>query len=213
MSCKSLGNLHTRDKTSCFSGVSKNPGHRHITEKHVERASPRSVEKPDQHVLQWDKTVFENQRHERGKILLNRIGNAKAHFALVGLVNGCFRGANESVSENVLNSKTLPSGEDHGVRRECTLDASTLNEVPGSAAPVTPHTHLLGDPCLAHVLPFEMSSVQSSSAAERAKVAMVGPANGCSRGATESMSEILVTSNTPPFGEDTAITENARLTP
>ena len=48
----------------------------------------------------------------------------------------------------------------------------------------------------------EMSSVQSSSAAERAKFALVGPANGCSRGANESMSEILVTSNTPPFGED-----------
>ena len=73
---KNLGNLHTRDKTSCFSGVSQNPGHKHITEEHVERASPRSVEKPDQHVLQWDKTVFESQRHERGKILLNRIGNA-----------------------------------------------------------------------------------------------------------------------------------------
>ena len=126
----------------------------------------------------------------------------RANFALVGPVNGCFRGANESMSENPGYSKTLPSGEDHGERRECTLDALTLNEVSGAAAPVTPHTHLLGDPCLAHVLPFDMSSVQSSSAAERAKFAMVGPANGCSRGANESMSEILVASNIPPFGED-----------
>ena len=125
----------------------------------------------------------------------------RANFALVGPVNGCFRGANESMSENPVNSKTLPSGENHGERRECTLDALTLNEVSGAAAPVTPHTHLLGDPCLAHVLPFHMSSVQSSSAAERAKFAMVGPANGCSRVAYESMSEIPVTSNTPPFGE------------
>ena len=61
---------------------------------------------------------------------------------MVGLVNGCFRGANESMSENLVNSKTLPSGEDHGERRECTLDALTLNEVSGAAAPVTPHTHL-----------------------------------------------------------------------
>ena len=47
------------------------------------------------------------------------------------------------------------------------LSALTLNEVSGAAAPVTPHTHLLGDPCLAHVLSFDMSFVQSSSAAER----------------------------------------------
>ena len=46
--------------------------------KHVERASPRSVEKKhDQHVLQWGRTVFESQRQERDKILSNRIGNAK----------------------------------------------------------------------------------------------------------------------------------------
>ena len=53
-----------------------------------------------------------------------------------------------------------------------------------------------------NLLPSGMSSMQSSSAAERAQFAMVGPANGCSRCANESMSEILVTSNTPPFGED-----------
>ena len=117
-------------------------------------------------------------------------------------MNGRFRVANESMSENPVNSKTLSSGEDHGERRECTLDALTLNEVSDAVAPVTLHTHLLGDPCLAHVLPFDMSSVQSSSAAERAKFAMVGLANGCSRSANESMSEIPVTSNTPPFGED-----------
>ena len=50
----------------------------------------------------------------------------RANFALVGLVNGCFRGPNESMSENLVNSKTLPSGEDHGERRECTFDALTL---------------------------------------------------------------------------------------
>ena len=65
-------------------------------------------------------------------------------------MNGCSRGANESMSENLVNSKTLPFGEDHGEHRECTLDALTLNEVSGAAAPVTPHTHLLGDPCPAH---------------------------------------------------------------
>ena len=59
-----------------------------------------------------------------------------------------------------------------------------------------------------NVLPSGMASVQLSSAAERAKFAMVVPANGCSRGANESMSEILVTSDAPPFGA-----ENARLRP
>ena len=72
----------------------------------------------------------------------------------------------------------------------------------GAAALVTPHTHLPGDPCLAHVLPSDMSSVQSSFEAERVKFAMVGPANGCSRGAIESMSEIPVIANTTPLGED-----------
>ena len=47
-------------------------------------------------------------------------GAERAHFALAGLVDGCCRGANESMSENLVNSKTLPSGEDHGERRECT---------------------------------------------------------------------------------------------
>ena len=67
-----------RDKTSCFSGVSQNPAHKHITEKTCGAGiSTFRRKKPDQHVLQWGKTVFESQRQERDKILFNRIGNAK----------------------------------------------------------------------------------------------------------------------------------------
>ena len=47
-----------------------------------------------------------------------------------------------------------------------------------------------------------MSSVQSSSAAERAIFPRVGHVNGCSRGVNESKQEIPVNWNNPPFGED-----------
>ena len=139
LSCKKiLGNLHTRDKTSRFSGVSQNPGHRHITEKHVERASPRSVEKPGQHVLQWDKTVFESQRHERGKILLNRIGNAK-------------RRNRESVrKENSLSTKYRPPPPSllthdlgHPTANVQDLISAMLpqNSTQGRGCPFSPPTH------------------------------------------------------------------------
>ena len=100
-------------------------------------------------------------------------------------------GVNEATPEIPVNSNTPPVGEDHGDHRECTPDALT-------AVPATPHTHLPGDPCLAHVLPSGMSSVQPSPAADRASFALVVPANGVN----ESMPEIPANPNTPPFGED-----------
>ena len=74
----------------------------------------------------------------------------RAKFAMVGPANGCSRGANESMSEILVTSISLPFGEDYGDRRECTLEALTLNVVSGAAVPVTLHTHLPGDPCPAH---------------------------------------------------------------
>ena len=74
----------------------------------------------------------------------------RAKFAMVGLANGCSRGANESMSEIPVTSNTPPFGEDYGDHRECTLDALRLNEVSGAAVPVALHTHLPGDPCPAH---------------------------------------------------------------
>ena len=54
--------------------------------------------------------------------------------------------------EILVNSNTLPFGEDYGDQRECIHDAMTLNEVSGAAVLVTPHTHSPGEPSLAHSL-------------------------------------------------------------
>ena len=87
----------------------------------------------------------------------------RANFALVRPVNGCSRGANESMLEIPVTSNT-PFGEDYGDHRECTLDALTLNEVSGVAVLVTLHTHLPGDPCPAHSLWWHPSMLTSCCA-------------------------------------------------
>ena len=74
----------------------------------------------------------------------------RANFALMGIVNGCSRGAIESMPEIPVNFEHASVAHRFGDHRECTPHALTLNDVSGAAVPVTPPTYPLGDPSLAH---------------------------------------------------------------